>query len=649
MINSQAYLSTKGNPMEKSAKQDTPAENKGQFSLMGTQKFAPFFWTQFAGAFNDNVYKNILILMIAFQAAASLPVNSDVLINMAAGLFILPFFLFSAFAGQLADKFEKSKLIRIIKLVEILIMGVAAVALFYEQVIFLLLLLFLMGTQSAFFGPVKYSIIPQHLDESEIVGGNALVEMGTFVSILLGTVTGGILVNQGRLLSGATLIVVAAAGWFASRMIPKAAPASPNLKISWNLFKESKNIISHTRKDRVVFLSIMGISWFWFLGACYLTQIPNYTKTVLFSSEQVATLLLTMFSIGIGAGSLLCERLSGKKVEYGLVPIGSLGLSIFGIDLAFAFKGTDPGTLMGVIPFLHSPGSIRVLADIVLIGIFGGLYIVPLTAIVQTRSEEAFRSRIIAAGNIINALFMVLAAVAGAVLLGISGLTIPWFFITITVMNICVAVFIYTLVPEFTMRCMVWILTHVVYRIRHENLSRIPLEGPAVIVCNHVSYVDALIIASLCRRPARFVMDKAIFGIPVLNFIFKTAKAIPITSKAKDPDLYNAAFQTISSELDQGNIVCIFPEGRLTRDGDIGEFKSGIDKILSRNPVPVVPSALRGLWGSFFSHKGKSAFSKPPKRFFSKIEYKVGHPIPAEQASAQHLYQVVSDLRGDLR
>lgn len=624
-------------------------EKQSQFRLLGSKKFAPFFWTQFAGAFNDNVYKNILILIIAFQSAVSFRGRSDILINLAAGLFILPFFLFSAVAGQVADKFEKSKLIRIIKLMEIIIMVCAAAALFYEQVALLLVLLFFMGSQSAFFGPVKYSIIPQHLDDSEIIGGNAMVEMGTFVSILLGTIAGGLLVDQSRLLGGLTLIAVAVSGWIASWMIPKAAPASPDLKISWNLLKESIKIIKHTRRNRVVFLSVMGISWFWFLGACYLTQIPNFTKNVLFSSEQVATLLLAMFSIGIGAGSLFCERLSGKKVEYGLVPIGSLGLSIFGLDLAFAFKATDPGTLMGVAGFLKSGGSIRVLLDIVLIGIFGGLYIVPLFAIVQTKSEAAYRSRVIAANNIINALLMVLAAVAGAGLIGAAGLTIPRFFIVIALMNICVAVFIYTLVPEFAMRCMVWVLTHVVYRIKHENLDRIPLEGPAVIVCNHVSYVDALVIASLCRRPARFVMDKGIFDIPVLNFIFRTAKAIPITAKAKDPELYQNAFKTISSELDQGNIVCIFPEGRLTRDGKIGEFKSGIETILSRNPVPVVPSALKGLWGSFFSHKGKSALSKLPKRFFSKIEYKVGNPIPPEQASAQTLYQTVSELKGSCR
>ena len=626
-----------------------PPEEHGQFSLLGTKRFAPFFWTQFSGAFNDNVFKQVLILIIAFQSVAAAEGKSDLLTNAAAGVFIIPFFLFSAFAGQIADKYEKSGIIRIVKIAEIIIMLCAAVALFFDQITMLLILLFFMGTQSTFFGPIKYSIMPQHLDESELVGGNALVEMGTFVSILLGSIAGGILAQHDRYWAGIVLVVIAIVGWLVSRKIPKAPPASPDIKISWNLFTQSYKLIQYARQDRIVFLSILGISWFWFLGACYLTQIPNYTKNVLFGSEYVATLLMAMFSVGIGTGSLLCEWLSGKKVEYGLVPIGSIGLSIFGFDLAIAYQGTDPGTLLGILDFIKTPGSIRVLVDLVLLGTFGGLYIVPLFALVQTRSDKAYLSRIIAANNIINALLMVFAAVGGAVLLGVVGLTIPQFFIVIIVMNVAVAAFIYTLVPEFTMRCMIWVLTHIIYRIKHENLHLIPQEGPALIVCNHVSYVDALVIASLCRRPARFVMTKTIYDIPVLNFIFRTGKTIPITSKAKDPETYDKAFDSIAAELDEGNLVCIFPEGRLTMDGDIGEFKSGVDKILSRNQVPVVPSALRGLWGSFFSHKGKPALSKFPKRFLSKIEFHVGAVIPPENAKAEYLYDVVSDLRGDVK
>jgi 1-acyl-sn-glycerol-3-phosphate acyltransferase len=624
------------------------SKDQNQFSLLGERRFAPFFWTQFAGAFNDNIYKNVLILIIAFQSGGGKG-QSDILINVAAGLFILPFFIFSALAGQIADKFEKSMLIRKVKFAEIVIMLLASVSLYFDFRTGMLLLLFLMGAQSTFFGPVKYSIIPQHLDEKEIIGGNALVEMGTFVSILLGTMAGGYLAQHDRIWAGLAVILTAVLGWLVCRKIPEAKPASPTLKINWNPVSQTIDTIAYATRERTVFLSILGISWFWFLGASYLTQIPNYTIQVLHGKESVATLLLTMFSIGIGCGSLLCEWLSGKKVEYGLVPIGSAGLCIFGLDLAFAYRAPDPGYLLSMGEFLKTPGSVRVLVDLVLIGIFGGLYIVPLFALVQLRSEASHRSRVIAANNILNALFMVVAAAMGALLLGVSGLSIPSFFVVLVVMNLAVAVFIYGLVPEFTMRCLIWVLTHIFYRIKHENLDLIPTEGPAVIVCNHVSYMDALIIASLCRRPARFVMDKGIFHIPVLNFIFRTGKAIPITSAKKDPETYAKAFESISRELEDDQIVCIFPEGRLSLDGEIGEFKTGIEKIIERNPVPVVPAALKGLWGSFFSHKGGKALTRLPRRFYSKIRFVVGDVIPPDQITADMLREKVLALRGDDR
>lgn len=617
------------------------------FSLMKTQRFAPFFWTQFFGAFNDNIYKNVLMLLLAFQTVKA--GNTDILMNLAAGLFILPFFLFSALAGQVADKYEKSRLIRLVKIGEILIMAGGAIALVTQSTTALLALLFLMGTQSTFFGPVKYSIMPQHLHETEIIGGNALVEMGTFISILLGTIAGGILVQIPIGFAAVAVLVTACGGYWMSRGIPAAPPASPDLVISWNLISQTIKTLRIGATERVVFLSILGISWFWFLGASYVTQIPTYTRNVLHGTEGVATLLLAMFSIGIGAGSMLCEWLSGKKVEYGLVPIGSLGLSVFGMHLAFAGALPAPEVPHGLVSFLLAEGSFRILLDLVFLGIFGGLYIVPLFAIVQTRTAEDIRSRVIAANNILNALLMVMAAILGGLLLGVAGLGVPQFFLVITLMNIAVAVFIYTLVPEFTMRCLVWVITHLFYRIRHEHLDRIPAEGAALIVCNHVSYMDALIIASLCRRPARFVMDRGIFGIPVLHFIFKTAKTIPITSKHNDPEIYAAAFEQIALELENGEIVCIFPEGKLTLDGEVDVFKSGVEKILARTPVPVVPAALQGLWGSFFSHKGGRALTTFPKRVFSKIGFVVGDPVDPAVATADGLRDLVLALRKDAR
>ena len=621
----------------------------GLWRLLSTRRFAPFFWTQFFGAFNDNIFKNALMLMIAFQAGQRLSMASDVVINLAAGLFILPFFLFSATAGQVADKMEKSLLTRRIKFMEIIIMTGAGVALWTDNLAILLGLLFLMGTQSAFFGPVKYSIMPEHLKETEIVGGNALVEMGTFIAILLGTMCGGLLIQMqnGPAITGLVLIAIALAGWMSSRKIPITGISAPGLTVRWNVFTQTLRTIGYARQERSVFLSILGISWFWLLGAAYLTQLPNFTRQVIGGGQGVVTLLLTLFSVGVGVGSLLCERLSDKKVELGLVPLGSIGLSLFGIDLFWACRLPGGGGLMSVITFLRVAGSMRLMLDFVMIGIFGGLYIVPLFAMVQTRTRPQERARVIAANNILNALFMVLSAVAGSIALGIAGVSIPFFFLALALSNAVVAVYIYSLVPEFTMRFLVWMITHTMYRFHHRNLDRIPQAGAAVLVCNHVSYMDALLIIGACRRPVRFVIFEPIYRMPLLHFVFRAARAIPIASQRSNPAELKKAFDEISSALDQGEVVCIFPEGQLTRDGKVNLFKPGIERIIKRNPVPVVPLALKGLWGSFFSHRRGQAMTRLPHRFWSRVDLVAGLPVMPAKVSAQGLRNTVMALRGD--
>ena len=619
---------------------------KNQFGLLTTKRFAPFFWTQFLGAFNDNVFKNALIILIAYKAGAGSEIDSNILVNIAAGLFILPFFLFSATAGQISDKYDKAMLIRRIKLAEIVIMLGAAFAFYFNSMILLVFLLFLMGAQSTFFGPVKYSIIPQHLKPGELVGGNAMVEMGTFVSILIGTIAGGVIIilEKGNIIMGIVLCLIAILGWVTSRLIPVAPSEAPDIKLDLNPFTQTLKTIEYARRVHSVFLSVLGISWFWLLGSAYLTQIPNFTKEVLKGNESVVTLLLTMFSVGIGVGSLMCERLSGRKVELGLVPLGSIGLSLFGIDLFLAYDPPNISALMGISEFIKTPGSIRVLCDLVLIGIFGGFYIVPLTAFIQMRTEPSIRARVIAANNILNALFMVISTLAGALLLGVFKISIPKFFLIVAIANIFVALYIYSVVPEFTMRFLIWILTHIMYTVKAHGLEKIPDEGPAVMVCNHVSYVDGLLIAGACRRPIRFVIFEPIYRLPVIHFIFKTGKAIPIISKRKDPEKYNRAFEEIAKALDEGELVCIFPEGKLTTDGKVDVFKPGIEKIIKRNPVPVIPLALKGLWGSFFSHKGGPAMKRLPKRFRAKIELIVGNLVSPDEVKAEKLREIVIDL-----
>lgn len=626
--------------------------SESSFALLGKRRFLPFFLTQFLGAFNDNVFKNGLLALITFQAASELGggVNESLFNNLAAGLFILPFFLFSATAGQLADKYEKSQLMRLIKIWEIGVMILGAIGFVLGNLYLLIGVLFLMGTQSAFFGPVKYGILPQHLDDSELVAGNGLVEMGTFLAIILGIMAGGLLTNidgYGVWIVAAAVIALAGLGYASSRGIPKAPALSPELKINWNLFTETWRNIGYARGNRTVFLSVMGISWFWFLGAVYLTQLPEYTKEVLHGDQTVMTLLLALFSIGIGFGSVLCDRLSGHKVELGLVPFGSIGLTAFGVDLAFATGGMAATASMDVWGFLDAGGSYRVITDILLIGLFGGFYIVPLYALIQQRSEPSHRSRIIAANNIINAGFMVLAAAFAIALLGPAGLDIPILFLVLAVLNAVVAFYIYALVPEFLMRFLIWVLIHTVYRVRKEGLEHIPEEGAAVLVCNHVSFVDALVIAGAVRRPVRFVMYYKIFNIPLLSFIFRTAKAIPIAGAKEDPEMLERAFARIREELAAGELVCIFPEGQLTASGEMSEFRNGVERIVQESPVPVIPMALRGLWGSMFSRKGGAAFFKLPRKLWARIGLVVGEGVPPEEARAALLQERVAHLRGE--
>jgi 1-acyl-sn-glycerol-3-phosphate acyltransferase len=619
-------------------------------NLLRTRRFAPFFWTQLLGALNDNVFKNALVILFAFGAADAV-FSTDTLVNLAGGILILPFFLFSATAGQIGEKYDKARIMRALKVLEIAIMSVGMLGLLWRSTMLLLGVLFFLGTQAAFFGPVKYSILPQHLREEELVRGNALVESATFVAILVGTILGGLLVavsGWGPAIVGVTVIGLAVAGYATSRGVPPAPPDAPDLRIGWNPFTETARMIGYVRETRSVFLSILGMSWFWFYGALFLAQFPGLGHDVLGGDEHVVTLLLAIFSIGIGTGCMLCERMSGDTIELGLVPLGSIGLSLFALDLHFAADAAAGGTGVTVGTFLASWRYWRLALDLALIGVSGGFFIVPLLAMVQHRSAPSHRTRIIAGNNILNAAFMVLAAILG-IALRKAGLDIPDLFLFTAVVNALVATYIYTLLPEFLMRFIIYMVVNVVYRVRTRGLENLPAEGAAVLVANHVSFVDALVIAATCRRPVRFVMDHSIFRIPVLNFVFRTGRAIPIAGRKEDPAMMERAFEQVAEALHEGDVVCIFPEGRITTSGDMNGFRPGIERIVQRTPVPVVPVALRGLWGSFFSRKDGPAMRHPFRRFWSKIEVVAGAPVSPDAVTAAGLEAQVAALRGDWR
>ena len=621
-----------------------------QFALLTQRRFGPFFWTQFLGAFNDNLFKTALLVVLTYDALSWTTVPAALLNNLIPGLFILPYVVFSATAGQIADKVEKGRLARFVKVLEIAIMAVAAAGWLTHTLWLLVAAVVGMGVHSTLFGPVKYAYLPQHLKPEELVGGNGVIEMGTFVGILLGEVMGAILAGHGaagvHLVAFGTL-AVAVLGLVTSWRIPVSPAPAPSLAISANFVAESVRNIGFSRKNRTVFLSMLGNSWFWFYGALVLSQFPLYAKEYLHGDHSVFVLLLTIFSLGIGAGSLLCEKLSGRKVEIGLVPFGAIGLSLFGIDLYFASLGYTNTAPVDAVGVLAQHGTVRILADILLLGVFGGFFIVPLFALIQTRCDPAHVSRTIAGMNILNALFMVGSAGVAVFLIG-RGFTIPEMFLTTALLNAVVAIYIFSLVPEFLMRFLAWLLIHTIHRVSTVDVERIPEEGAAVLVCNHVSYVDAIVILAASPRPIRFVMDHRIFKTPLLGFIFRTGKAIPIAPAHENPWLMEKAFVDIAQALHEGELVCIFPEGKLTRTGEMNEFRGGIAKIVARSQVPVIPMALRGLWGSVFSRDPSNVFERSFARGLrSKLALAVGRPVPPQEVTPEGLYEDVLALRGD--
>ncbi|MBS0394936.1 MAG: MFS transporter [Proteobacteria bacterium] len=619
---------------------------EGQFRLLAERRFLPFFAAQALGAFNDNVYKNALLLVATFDTAAYSALDPVLLTQLGNGLFILPFVLFSGLAGQLADRFDKASVMRVVKACEVGIMGLAGAGFAAHNIWLLLCALFLMGTHSTFFAPAKYGCLPQVLEEDELVGGNALLEMGTFCAILLGQVLAGVFASAHRLsvLVGG-LVTIAGAGLLVSLAIPRIPAAAPGLAIDRNILRSSIANLRAAARDRIVFLAILGVSWFWFYGALVVAQLPLFAKAVLHGTEEVFTALLLAFSVGVGVGSMLCERLSGRRLEIGLVPFGSLGLTVFGIDVFFATPALAPPAPLDPWALLATGFGRHVLADFALIGLFGGFYIVPLYALMQQRTPREYVSRVISANSIWNALFMVVAALFGALLLK-RGATIAEVFLTGAILNFAVTAFIYARVPEFLLRFLAWVLARVVYRIRVRGLEHVPASGPALVVCNHVSFADALVLSAAVHRPMRFVMEAAIFRIPVLKWVFRGMKAIPIAPAAEDRSVREAAFAQVLAELRAGEIVCIFPEGRLTADGAVGEFRPGLMRILAEYPVPVVPAALSGLWGSAFSRRYRGLGRLVPRRLWSRINVALGPAVAPAGVTPEALRTRVLALRG---
>jgi 1-acyl-sn-glycerol-3-phosphate acyltransferase len=632
-----------------------------QFELLRQRRFLPFFAVQSLGAFNDNVYRQAIIGMLFWLGV---PIEERTLYtNLAPALFILPYFLFSATAGQIAEKLEKSRLIRITTAMEIAIMSLAGLGFLLQSMPLLLVALFCTGLQSTLFGPVKYSILPSVLKPEELTGGNGLVEMGTSMSILIGMIVGGLIFtlagSYGPIAAASAIVALAIAGNAISRWIPPVDAGAPDLKVHLNPIPESRRVLALARKQPAVRNSMLGISWFWFFGTVLTAQLPTYAQTHLGGDERLYLLAFALFSIGTGIGSLLCEKLSARTVEIGLVPLGAFGMSAFLFDLYFARSGAPPATGLAVSQFLDHSGGWRISIDLVGIGLFSGLFLVPLFALIQSRTAKSELSRVISAVNIQNAFFIVLAAVLaialqmkqfklGSTTIPMPGLSIPQLFLCLAIANTVVAIWIFSLVPEFLMRFLSWVMVRTLYRLRLHGIEKnIPDEGPALIVCNHVSYLDALILSASIPRPVRFVMYYRIFNVPVMRWIFRTGKAIPIAGAKEDPEVMRRAFEEIDAALADGQLVGIFPEGALTRDGEIAPFKGGVERVLERRPVPVVPMAMKHMWTSMWSKRdGRMRQMRLPRRFRAHIEVLADAPVDGREATAALLEAKVRALRG---
>lgn len=619
-----------------------------QLDLLKNSRFYPLFVTQFLGAFNDNVFKNALVILITFRLSDSLSVSPSILITLAAGIFILPFFLFSSLAGQLADKYEKSRLIRYTKIAEIILMVLAGLAFYMHSISFLLGVLFLVGAQATFFGPLKYSILPDHLQENELIAGNALLESGTFLAILIGTIVGGVL---GSLKIGASLVsiaclLIAIGGYVSSLSIPKSLINEPKLKIKLNVFDESWKMINETFKKQDLYLSILGISWFWLIGSIYLSQFPTYAKTVIGAESSVVTLFLAVFTAGIGLGSMCCNRLLKGRINATYVPLALLGLSLFAIDLVLASHQArlHSAGLLSFFQFLSHGTHWRILIDLFLLATCGGIYIVPLYTILQHDSDPAHRSRAMATNNIINALFMVVAALITSAMLFLH-FSITAVFLLVAVANVFAAIYICNLLPEALLKSFLIWLFKTLYRVEVNGLENYYHAGQRVlIVANHTSFLDAALLAAFLPDRLTFAIDTDIakrWWVKVLLKVVNTYSVDPTNPLAT---------KSLIEYLEKDKRIVIFPEGRITVTGALMKIYEGPGLIADKAGAKILPIRVNGAQFTPFSYlRGKVKI-----HWFPKITLTILEPrtidMPAtitgrerRQLISEKLYDLMSD------
>ena len=624
--------------------------NNNAFKLLSARRFLPLFLTQFLGAFNDNIFKNALVILITYKIASSSNIKEEFLVTLAAGVFILPFFLFSATAGQLSDKYPKTGLIRLVKFFEIVFMGLAVAGFHLNSITLLMVTLFLMGLHSTFFGPLKYAILPEHLAETELIGANSLIEAGTFIAILLGTILGGLLIlsHAGTIIVSLLILAVALSGWIGSFFIPPTLPMAPQLKVNFNFVSETWRLIKNTQQHAGIFLAILGISWFWLLGYIFLTQFPNLTKNVLGANSEIFTLFLTLFTVGIAVGSLACNRLLKDEVTTKYVPVSILAMTFFMMDLYHACNHipvNTSGQLIGLGHFILTLNSWRIMLDMFLISVSGGLFVVPLYAFIQVKSPPEERARIIACNNIINSFFMVLSAGITMILLAIK-LTIPQVFLILSILNFMVAVYICKLLPHALIQSAFKWLLKLFYKVKITGLENYKAAGDrVVIIANHQSFIDVVLLTA-------FLPDKFLFAVNTqIAKKWWMAPILPLVDAfIMDPTNPMATKPLIKAIRNDRKCV-IFPEGRITVTGSLMKIYEGPGMIADKANAVLLPIRIEGAQYTIFSRlRGKvklhwfpkiSLSILPPRQFEVDPELK---GRKRRQIISAKLYDIMTDM-----
>ncbi|EPC01807.1 hypothetical protein L861_21515 [Litchfieldella anticariensis FP35 = DSM 16096] len=611
------------------------------------RRFAPLFWTQALGAFNDNFLRMTLLLLV-WGALPPRDWRPGPVLTLSVAGTILAYLTLSSWGGMLGDRLDKQRLIRRLKLLELAIMLGTVVAVWFESVALLLVFVLLLAGRSALLGPVRYAILPQHLAPTELVRGNAWIGLGTFVALLTGALLAAVMATLpepwSRLTAMLVLVSVALLGLATSFAIPPA-PACAKIPVGWRPWRSSSEILRQAAQGRHLFPAMLGVASFWFLVTCMLTLLPAWVRDNFGGNEAALNLLLAAFALGVGVGALLCAHFSAGRLETGLVSLGGMLLGIASLYLASL---TPMAVNMDGMAFLMGSDRFwQMFVGFTLVGIGGGLYSVPLYTLVQLISREEQRSRMLGAVNMLSALAVILAVGYGSVMLVWLGTGLRGIVAGLGVMGLFVGAGLLLRRPRPVLRLLIFALIHVIYRLRFHGRQHIPVRGPALVVCNHVSFMDALVLGGASPRPLRFLMDQPIYESPWLNWWFRIVGAIPVDSDRRDPGNVRRALNEVSHALREGEVVMLFPEGRLTPDGEIQGFRRGLEMILSRDPVPVVPAGLAGLWGSWTSHYGGRALTKPPRRFRARVALSFGEPLSSREARSPLLEKRVRDLKAE--